>query len=65
MDGMDLYDERYSYVDRPTEIDAYRVVVEEARKLGMKEDEILDYLRVDWITEEELRRLVGRLGITA
>jgi len=64
MDGMDLYDERYSYVDRPTEIDAYRVVVEEARRLGMKEDEILDYLTVDWITEEELRRLAGRLGIT-
>ena len=63
MDGRDIYDERYSYVDRQTEIEAYNVVVDEARKLGMNDDEIIEYLKVDWVSEDELERLANKLGV--
>lgn len=61
--GMDLYDESYSYVDRPTEIEAYSVTVEEAKRMGMTNLEIMNYLHVDWITPEEHRRLALKLGV--
>ncbi|MDD5712958.1 MAG: hypothetical protein PHY31_09430 [Smithellaceae bacterium] len=61
--GRDLYDRQKAYVDRETEIEAYRVNVEEARRIGMNEDAIRNYLRVSWITPEEHERLVRRLGV--
>ncbi|MDE1830093.1 MAG: hypothetical protein KGI25_07205 [Thaumarchaeota archaeon] len=61
--GLDLYDKSYSYVDRPTEIEAYVVAVEEAKRLGMKYDKILDYLQVEWVTPDEHRRLVTHVGL--
>ncbi|MFQ5970065.1 MAG: hypothetical protein ACE5J2_06190 [Nitrososphaerales archaeon] len=64
VDGRDIYDKRYSYVERQTEIEAYQVVVDEARKLGMSNDEIMEYLTVDWISEDGLKHLANRLGIT-
>jgi len=64
MDGKDIYDERYSYVDRQTEIEAYQVVVDEARKLGMNDDEIIEYLTVEWVSEDGLKRLANRLGVS-
>lgn len=63
MQGMELWDRRYSYVDRPTEIEAYKAVLEEARRLGLRETEIIDYLRVEWVTEEEFSRLLTTLGV--
>jgi hypothetical protein len=61
MDGMELFDQRYSYVDRPTEIEAYKNVVEEARRIGMSKEEIIDYLWVEWINDEEFERLLNNL----
>lgn len=61
--GADLYDSRYSYVDRPTEIEAYKLTVKEARRLGMSDSEIADYLLVDWITRKERDKLAKRLGV--
>ena len=61
--GLDLYDKSYSYVDRPTEIEAYEVAVKEARHLGMNDKKILDYLHVEWITPEEHKRLASRMGL--
>lgn len=61
--GLDLYDKSYSYVDRPTEIEAYQIAVQEAKRLGMKHDEILDYLHVEWITAEEHTRLASNAGL--
>ena len=61
--GLDLYDKSYSYVDRPTEIEAYEVAVREAKDLGMSDSEIVDYLFVEWITPEEHKRLVSHMGI--
>lgn len=61
--GLDLYDSSYHYVDRPTEVEAYAIAVEEARRLGMKDSEIFDYLHVEWISHDEHKRLASRVGI--
>lgn len=62
-EGKELWDRRYSYVDRPTEIEAYEVAVAEARRLGMSDREIADYLRVEWTSRAEHERLCQRLGV--
>jgi hypothetical protein len=62
-EGKDLFDKKYSYVDRPTEIEAYSVAVDEARRIGMTEREIVDYLRVEWVNDEDFKRLLRALGV--
>ena len=62
--GMDLYDRSKAYVDRQTEIEAYRLTVKEAKKIGLTDQQILDYLSVEWITPEEHLRLAQKLNIS-
>ncbi len=62
-EGKDLFDRRFSYVDRPTEIEAYEVTAREARRLGLSDREIADYLRVEWTSRAEHERLCRRLGV--
>jgi hypothetical protein len=64
-DGLELFDESHSYVDRPTEIEAYKCAVEEARKIGMTDEAIAEYLCVDWITRKEHARLLRTLGVSS
>ena len=64
-EGKELWDKNYAYVDRPTEIEAYRVAVEEARRIGLTEAEVVDYLKVEWVPEEDFRRFLNTLGVTA
>ena len=64
MEGKELFDRRYNYVDRPTEIEAYRHAVREARKLGMSTGEIIEYLKTEWISDESLNRLTRALNLT-
>jgi len=61
--GLDLYNKSYSYVDRPTEIEAYAVAAKEAKRLGMSDGEIFDYLHVEWITPDEHKRLATNIGL--
>jgi hypothetical protein len=63
MEGKELFDERYAYVDRPTELEAYRLTVREARRIGLSEEEIFEYLLVPWISEEEHKRLAASSGV--
>jgi len=63
MEGMELWDEEYSYVDRPTEIEAHVHAVREARRIGLKEEELVDYLRVEWINGQEFERLLRTLHV--
>ncbi len=65
LDGRQLFDENYSYVDRPTEIEAYQCTVKEARKIDMADDAIAEYLYVEWITRKEHARLLGTLGVVS
>jgi hypothetical protein len=62
-DGKELYDRKYSYVDRPTEIEAYTVAVSEARRIGMNEGEIAEYLKVEWVSDEDFKRMLNTLGV--
>ena len=64
LQGRNLYDRSKAYVDRETEIEAYRVTVQEARRIGLNDDAIANYLRVSWITPEEHKRLARRLDVT-
>ena len=62
MDGKELFDGRYDYVDRPTEVEAYRYTVKEARRLGLSDERIMDYLKTEWMSDEDLKRLVNNIG---
>ncbi len=64
-EGKELYDRTYPYVDRPTEIEAYAVAVEEARRIGLTEEEIEEYLRVDWVSAGDFKRMLRTLGVPA
>lgn len=63
MEGKELFDAEYDYADRPTEIEAYRYAVEEARRLGLDDDRICDYLKTEWMTHEELKRLALAVNV--
>lgn len=63
MQGKKLFDMDYDYVDRPTEIEAYKHAVKEARRLGMTEKEIHTYLRTEWMNEKDLARLAKSVGV--
>ena len=66
MEGKQLslnFGKRFEYVDRPTELEAYKHAIKEARRLGMTDEQIIDYLHVTWLDEEELRRLARHLRV--
>jgi hypothetical protein len=64
-EGKELWDRRYEYIDRPTEIEAYKVAVREARRLGMGEEEVAQYLKVEWISQEAFERFLKNVGVKA
>jgi hypothetical protein len=61
--GADLWPPGVSYVQRWTEVEAYRFVVTEARRLGVSDVFLREYLRVEWISDEEHRELLTALGV--
>ena len=61
--GRPLFYPRLSYVDAPSEIEAYRFTVEEGRRIGMNDRELFDYLKTEWMTPAEHRRLARRCGV--
>lgn len=63
--GHELWDQKYAYVDRPTELEAYEVAVREARRLGVGDAFLRDYLHVEWVTARDFRRLLKHLGVSA
>jgi hypothetical protein len=64
LDGKELFDPRYDYVERPTEIEAYRYTVQEARRLGLSEERICLYLRTEWMSEYDLKRLAKSVHVS-
>jgi hypothetical protein len=62
--GAQLFPEGKSYVERPTEIDAYRFVIGEGRALGVSDEFLRDYLRVEWIDEKEFHELLSAVGVS-
>jgi hypothetical protein len=63
--GQELWPEKLSYVERPTEIEAYQFVVDEARRFRVSDATLREYLRVEWVEEEELLTLFRALGVPA
>ncbi len=61
--GANLWEPGVSYVERWTELEAYRFVVKEARRLGASDEFLREYLKVEWISEEEHRKLVESVGV--
>ncbi len=64
-EGRPLFYPKLSYVDAPSEIEAYQFTVREGRRIGMSDAQLLDYLRIEWISAGELRRLARRVGVRA
>jgi len=62
-DGEELHDPRFRYSDRPTEIEAFAHAVKEARRIGMTDKEIYEYLRMEWMSEEEVKKLADALNV--
>lgn len=62
MEGRELFDSNYDYVDRPTEVEAYRYTVQEAKRIGLSPDRILSYLKTEWMSQEDLTRLVKNIN---
>jgi hypothetical protein len=63
MDGKKLFDPHYQYVDRPTEVEAYRYTVKEARRLGLSDEWILTYLKTEWMSLQDLAKLARYVNI--
>ena len=63
MDGKELFDTRYSYVERPTEIEAYRYTVQEAKRIGLKDERICEYLKTEWLSDKDFKFLVKAVNI--
>ena len=64
MEGKELFDPRYSYVERPTEIEAYRYAVQEARRLGLSDERICEYLKTEWMSDRDLKILAKAVNVT-
>jgi len=64
MEGKKLFQDEFEYVDSPIEVPAYKFTVEEAKRIGMSMTEIVEYLKVEWVTEEQHARLVKTLALS-
>ncbi len=63
LDGKELFDDRFEYVERPTEVEAFRNAVAEGRRLGMTDEELLEYLRTENMSCENLRKLASAVNV--
>ncbi len=62
-EGRPLFYPRRSYVDAPSEVEAYAFTVREGRRIGLPDRQLIDYLKVEWISPAEHRRLAQRMGL--
>jgi len=61
--GKPLFYPKLSYVDAPSEIEAYAFTVKEGQRIGMTTRQLIDYLKVEWISKTEHLRLARRMGL--
>ncbi len=64
MEGKELFDPQYSYVERPTEIEAYRYTVQEAKRIGLSDARICEYLKTEWMSDRDLKFLAKAVNVT-
>jgi hypothetical protein len=63
MEGKELFDNRYSYVERPTEVEAYCYTVQEAKRIGLSDERICEYLRTKWMSDSDFKRLAKAVNV--
>ena len=63
MEGKELFDFHYSYTERPTELEAYKAAVNEARRLGVSDERICLYLKTEWMSDKELKQMAKALNV--
>ena len=63
LEGRELFDSNYSYAQRPTELEAYRYTVEEARRLRLSDEQICEYLKTPWMSIKDLQQLAKALNV--
>jgi hypothetical protein len=61
--GRELWDDAHDYVDSPTELEAYRFVISEARSLGVPDSFLRHYLEVEWVSPADHLRLLKNLEV--
>jgi hypothetical protein len=61
--GRELWDISKGYVDSPTEIEAYKFSVDEARRLGVPDSSLRAYLKVEWVSAKDHIRLLRNVGV--
>lgn len=65
MEGKKLFLDDFEYFDSPIEVDAYKFTVKEAKRIGMSDKEIVDYLEVPWADKKQLMKFVKKLGLNS
>ena len=66
MDRRELFEEKYEYVDRQTEIEAYSAAAKEAKRLKMSRRWILKYLEMPgWLDQDSMlfKKLCKNIGM--
>lgn len=64
--GRDIWPHRrVPYADRPTEVEAYAFSIAEARRLGVPDSYLREYLRVTWLRRAEYLRLLRNVGVAS
>ena len=63
MEGRNLFLLGVGYVNNPTEVEAYRYTVQEAKRLGLSDGRILRYLQMEWMSDRDVACLVKNIGI--
>ena len=63
MEGKQLFSRNLIYIDKTLEIEACRLVVDEARRLGMNDEQILEHLKTERMNEEDLNKLARALNV--
>ncbi len=64
-EGKPLFPDGFDYADTPTEIEAYKHCLAEGRRLGMTDRELYEYLKVELMSEKDLRKLARHVGVKA
>lgn len=64
-EGKELFPDGVGYAETPTEIEAYKHCIAEGRRLGMTDRELFSYLKVEWVSEKDLRKLARSVGVKA
>ena len=62
MEGKELFDSDYTYIERPTEVEAYRYAIKEARRLGLSDERLCEYLKTEWMSDDDFERLAKTVG---